>query len=210
MMQRADFESFRAYPRGFLGAHMDVRIENAVPKPAPRFVYQTDLSLTDAPVSTIVPNPDVETLYAKYIRNSAESLSFNFRKLVWITALHAFGTNDFRYWYEQQHLSPRAGDMHRRFLEDTLKFIVTGRRELDVVGTWNTLVTLNDTTDRAGRVTDCSRQYLEDLRPALTIEESRVRPAGYIDVTDVIQRWCSQPNGVEDLLLSLHVLFGDN
>ena len=210
MMQRADFGTFRAYPRGFLGAHMDVRIENSVPQPAPRFVYQTDLSLADAPVSTIVPNPDVETLYAKYIRNSAETLGFSFRKLVWITALHAFGTNNFRYWYEQQHLSPRAGDMHRRFLEDTLKFIVTGRREFDVVGTWNTLVTLNDTTDRAGRVTDCSLQYLDDLRASYPLSEENVRPANYIDTVDVIQRWCSQPNGVEDLLLSLHVLFGDN
>jgi hypothetical protein len=28
-------------------------------------------------------------------------------------------------------------------------------------------------------------------------------------VIDVVQKWCSQPNGIEDLLSAMHVLFGN-
>lgn len=213
-MVRADLDQFRLYPRGFLGAPMDIRIEASAPKPEPRMVYQTDLSLVDAPVSTVVPNPTIETLYAKYIRNAAESMSFDFRKRLWIVALQAFGTNNFRYWYEQQHLSPRAGDMHRRFLEDTLRFIVTGKqRSLDIVTGWNVLVTLEDSTDSAGRVSDISQELFRDFgmgcSDGLEVAETNARPANFIDTADVIQAWVSRVNGTEDLLLSLHVLFGD-
>lgn len=193
---------FTIYPRGFLGAILAPRIEKS---PAPfQDEYrklQNNLSLFQPSASTIAVNENVESLYSKYIRNTYKAEAFEFRKLVMITALNAFGTEAFDFWYLKQFESASVGDMHRRFLEDCLRFILTGRREMSLE-TWDSLIDYSDSGEMRGPVSEYTAEFF-----GITTN-GYVRQRRNTMLVDVLQDWCAQPNGLEDLLLALHVLFG--
>lgn len=193
---------FTIYPRGFLGAVLAPRIEK---QPAPfESEYrrlQNNLNLFQSSPAQIAVNENVESLYSKYIRNSYKASSFEFQKLVLITALNAFGTEAFDFWFLKQFESPSVGDLHRKFLEDCLRFISTGRREMPLE-TWDSLLDYSDSGEMRGPVSEVTAEFFG----ISTNGYNRIRRNTML--VDVLQDWCAQPNGLEDLLCSLHVLFG--
>lgn len=193
---------FTIYPRGFLGAILAPRIEK---QPAPfESEYrklQNNLNLFQTSPAAIAVNENVESLYTKYIRNTYKSSSFDFRKLVLITALNAFGTEAFDFWYLKQFESPSVGDLHRRFLEDCLRFITTGRREW-TLETWDSLLDFSDSGELRPQVGEVAADFF-----GITTH-GHVRVRRNTALVEVLQDWCAVPNGLEDLLCSLHVLFG--
>jgi hypothetical protein len=193
---------FTIYPRGYLGAVLAPRIEKSpAPFESEYRKLQNNLNLFQSSAGQIAVNENVESLYSKYIRNSYKAESFDFRKLVLITALGAFGTDAFDFWYLKQFESPSVGDMHRRFLEDCLRFILTGRREM-TLETWDSLIDYSDAGELRAPVSEYTAEFF-----GIT-SNGYVRQRRNTMLVDVLQDWCAQPNGLEDLLLSLHVLFG--
>jgi hypothetical protein len=194
----------RLYPRGFLGADHQpqmVRSPNAVSSIiSQKFQYHIDLRSGGNAIQ-LIANPHVEALYSQYIKRSVLTGSFEYREQVLAAALISFGTPDFNLWFESQFKSPACGDLHRRFLDDTLKFLNTGRREMSLE-TWGSLVTITDEGDHIGQLSDYAKDFF-GIGKGATIHSRR----NYL-VTDVVQMWCSQPNGFEDLLGTLHILFG--
>lgn len=195
------FGEFKIYPRGFLGANLGIPITKILKPYEDKLTshqYHTDMfnSTKDNGAGC---NPNVEALYAHYIKNSADTNSFTFHEKVLTVALAAFGTTDFGYWFKQQHNSPATGDLHRRFLEDTLKFISTGRREM-CLENYCALLTLSDIDGNICELTDFAKDFF------------KYSGSGQDEVTtliNIIQKWCSQPNGFEDMLGTLHILFGN-
>lgn len=194
---------FKLYPRGFLGARLEGRIEKQS--------HVRDSVLAGLRLDRIAQfgnqnnidhsNADVEALYAQYIKRTAATLAFEFREKLLIVALNAFGTSQFDFWFEMQLKSPVAGDYHRRFLDDTLRFINTGRRDM-ALETWQALVTSQDHGDHNSQMSDFAREFFG--RPIGGWHSPR-----NTNLIDVVQQWCSQPNGFEDLLGTLHLLFGN-
>jgi len=193
---------FKIYPRGFLGAHLRERIERQ------ERLMENNTGFVPVKVNAFKKpngvddyNHEVEALYAAYIKRSADSTSFEFRNKILHAALRAFGTPNFRFWFEAQFESPVLSDLHYRFLDDTLGFIQSGRREL-ALETWAAIISISNKDDGDGKLSEKALDFLGISANGVT---RYVRPA---HMTDIVQSWCSQPNGIEDLLGTLHILFG--
>ncbi|MDR3392214.1 MAG: hypothetical protein P4L77_10830 [Sulfuriferula sp.] len=197
-------DALKLYPRGFLGAPL-APVLKIKPKPFESRLnaLAVRVNIFTPQVATVDANPTVEALYGKWINRDPEMTSFEFRKKVWIAALAAFGTNNFFEWFYAQQASPAFGDMHRRFLEDTILFLQTGRRNLNLEA-WTDLVTVQDSGDR-------SNVYSEDAKVFFGIADAdaQYRRPQNRQLTEVIQRWSTHARGFDDLVVTLHLLFGN-
>lgn len=194
---------FRMYPRGFLGGNLNPQIERtpkAFGDPMAKQQYHVD-NFKSGP-SKIIANPYCESLYSQYIKQAVKTGSFEFRKQILLVALSSFGTNRFDEWFRIQYQSPAAGDMHNRFLLDTIKFIQTGRRDM-ALETWQALLLITDEGNRIGALPKEAKDFFG-------VSEAGVyrNPQNNM-LNDVLQTWCSRHGGLEDLLGTLHILFGN-
>lgn len=193
----------KLYPRGFLGRMLGTRIERRSGLRENNLGFSLQkLNVMRDPKSFEEANAAVEALYGQYIKQAVKMSDFDFRRDVLVTALNAFGTHDFYTWYVAQFRGPSCGDLHRRFLDDTLSYIMNGHRDLSLEN-WDALLEITDAGAEKFVVSDTARQFFG-------IRETNVPYEGRSRLTDVIQMWCSQPNGMEDLLGTLHILFGSH
>lgn len=193
-------EGFRLYPRGFLGAIPAPRIE-PIPDPDPDAIrkllsHQFHVNKFRSNDEVTQANADVETLYADYIRQTPGGSRFNFRTKVNQVALRAFGTSDFLFWMREQKRSLAYSDLHRRFLHDILRHLEGQPGELQM-HTWDSLLRID------------SSAVLSDSYPDRFIDEWAKRNRHIQTVTDAVQAWCSHQGGHENMLVTLHLLFGD-
>lgn len=195
-------DKLRLYPRGFLGKNVQSQTERTV-NPYQDQINQHQFMVDtnqNSSVSAIVANPEVEGVYADYIRDVVATSSFEFKERILKVALDSFGTINFGTWCIAQYDSKAAGDLHNRFIEDTLRFIVEGRREMSLP-TWMAIIKITDEGNNIGHMSQQTKDYLKIL--------SDYRAETYnISLIEVIQKWCSKPGGMEDMLVTLHVLFG--
>lgn len=195
--------NLRLFPRGFLGAEIRPQIERT-PQPFSDVIARQQFRVQDFKTvdSDLFANPHVEALYASYIKQSATTGDFAFREKILKVALEAFGTHNFEFWFLAQFRSPACGDLHNRFLTDTLRFVRQGYREMSLE-TWGALLTITDEGDKVGGVSEYAKDFFGIGRGAL--QTSRTNTA----LVDVLQQWCSHQNGMEDLLVTMHLLFGN-
>lgn len=201
--------AFRLYPRGFLGGFPPAQIERTervIDRPI--FDHQYRLNIVRPADNTTYPNSVIVELYNKYISQPAETNTFEFRKKVYQVALTAFGTDRFDRWYIQQLYSPAFGDNHSRFLDDTFNFINGKRREMSTT-MWGTLIEMEKSPGIPAKASEVATKFFdlgtltgEDNRGPSCIDRS------HVDLPYVIQAWVSRPDGFEDLLLTLNILFG--
>lgn len=133
----------------------------------------------------------IETLYNFHVTNTINTTTWPFRKEVLDSALRLFG--NFEDWLNDQLKNPRVVGYNQDFIKDCLLFTRTGRRELSVQN-WLELVTESDNIQSS---TEFSK--VSSLHPSLNRGEASIQ---------LIQNWCSHPSGIEDLIWSLHILFG--
>lgn len=193
---------FKLYPNGFLGKMLEGRLEKQAQAKESVFGFRNIKALVMQNQNDVDhTNPEVETLYAKYISNAPDVNSFEFRKQVLVVALSAFGTQMFNFWYEMQRQSPGFGDLHSKFLDDTLTFIRTGKREMSLE-TWGSLLDSTGTKPPQSKISDVALEFFGSN----DYGRGRVlRPTPFIEI---LQMWCCKTNGLEDLLHTLHILFG--
>lgn len=192
--------SYKVYPRGFLGAQLQDRVQketrlhedNQGFVPVKVSAYKTSNGVNDF-------NHAIEELYGSYIREDPSSTGFEFRERVLKASLGAFGTGNFTAWFLAQLESPFVGSMQRDFLDDCLRFLNKGRRELSLEN-WASLLVISNADEGNMRPSQFAQDYLGLGR------SGQVAPS--MSVADAVQSWCSKPNGMEDLLGSMHILFG--
>lgn len=197
----AERDDFKVYPRGFLGAHLRDRVQTE------QRLAENNNGFFAVKVSTLQSskgpnnfNHTIESLYSAWIREEPDVQSFEFRERVLTAALQAFGTHDFKYWFLSQSNSPFVGPMQRDFLDDCLRFIDKGRRHLNLMN-WGPLLVI----DNADGVPRASKVAIEFF--GLPGSPSPASYSSY-SLLDIVQMWCSKPGGLEDLLGTLHLLFG--
>lgn len=194
---------FKIYPRGFAGRDLPVRLAER-PKPYEiRIRSQKQIGVLQPTQQVLDANQVVETLYSQYIKRSADTLSEEFREAVLICALQAFGTTNFYSWYMTQLALPTISEEHVRFLGDIMRFIQTGSHEFRLE-TWAYLLKTSSEGLRPFQPCQTARDFFF-MKQGTTIP---CDPSQY-SLTNVIQRWCGQPQGIEDLLGTLHLLFGN-
>lgn len=106
-------------------------------------------------------------------------------------AVELFGNNSLFGFFNLNVLRNRfKTDLHFKFLEDTLKFISTGVRSMNIQMWMQLLVVPNKSFDKEliGKTTYTMNS---DLYRKATITE-----------------WLSKPNGLQDLVYSLYIIFG--
>lgn len=190
----------RVYPRGFLGGNIGVPMK-PTKRPFEELVlrHQYHPGMFSLPKLPVLANHNIENITSKFLKQSMAILDVEFRELVLKVALGAFGTQDFRQWIYAQHDAGTTGELHIDFLQDTLNFIQYGKRDLSL-SNWLPMLTLADVGSNVTPVEERVKLFFSDP------ETERERNASLVDV---IQRWCSQDGGFEDMIQTLHVLFGE-
>ncbi len=196
---------FRMYPRGFLGGFPPPQIERERTDAFTPFLdhsYRVNIVRPADP--TTYPNKEIEALYNEYIGKSIDSSTRQFKKRVLKAALAAFGTQRFDQWYLAQLSSLAYGENHALFLDDTLNFLSGKRREMSPM-TWDGLIEIGKSPLGQGVPSAVAKQYFDFdylKRSGTLTAESQYT------LVNTIQTWCSRPNGFDDMICSLHVLFG--
>lgn len=197
-------KQFRLFPRGFLGGNISPHVVKS-PRPYSEAVltHQYTINFHNDTGNSIEPNPEAENVYAAYIKNINITGDFKFKRRVLVLALNAFGTMNFYEWYKLQFRSLSAGDLHNRFLTDTIRFLQTGRRDMSIEN-WTEILTISDEGDKIGMPTREIRDFFGLTGYDFT-EDAKTNDS----LLSVIALWCSKPNGFDDLIGTLHILFGD-
>lgn len=149
-------------------------------------------SVHAGPSSVIQSKGDlaVNLLYDTLVDRRYNHTNFAFQAQVIDVALRLFG--DFGIWLEAQRHNPQIVGHNRAFLDDTLKFIAGGDRDLRIEN-WIELVS-----------SDEADIHLANLR----IPQIAPRPQQSPSTIVLLQNWCSRPDGLEDLLSTMYLLFG--
>jgi hypothetical protein len=196
--------SFKLYPRGFYGRVLPPQFIPAKSKVQARMnQLQVRVNVVQPQVNTLDPNPDIELYYRRWLGEGGAANTFEFREQVLIAAIAAFGTEDFHVWFRAQYNSPAFGDLHQRFLDDTLQFIEHGTRSLSLQN-WMMIVNQTDTDAREQILSARAAEFF-----GIAIPGHRHRTPQNRSLLPVIQRWLSHPQGFEDMLLTLRVFFGE-
>lgn len=133
----------------------------------------------------------VTTLYDLFVNRQVDTTAWEFRKRVLEAAQRLFGRID--EWLLLQSENAHMRGYNLEFIQDTLNFIRTGERAMQIV-TWIELL---------HEQSDIEQGTLDARGPnsffALKAGE---------DTVLLLQKWCAQPNGFQDLMCTLHVMFG--
>lgn len=137
--------------------------------------------------------PSVEDIYKEFMSVPANMHSMEFRERIVKIAAKAFIDADFGKWLMLQDYSKNTGGMHAKFLEDTIRYILTGTREYT-----------HDSWIRMVHALPASSKL-----PGKSIKEViKQYPLYEHQMPQIITSWVSHRGGYEDLLQSLFVIFG--
>lgn len=144
-------------------------------------------------------NEEVDQLYNKWSGNYSLIRDMDFRESVIVAAFRAFGMKSFYQWLVIQQGKPKYSAMHSRFLLETMAFIYNGTPRTVQTMQWVALLTASERTNKV--MTDLSAFYPPaDGRTSGTVGSSAL--------VDLIPLWISRPGGIEDLLMTLNVIYG--
>lgn len=142
---------------------------------------------------TSVRDERVSDLFLEFTTFPTRTVHWDFRKRVIAEALRLFGGN--YNWFILQDTNAQRVDWNYKFLLDTIRFIATGRRELNI-HSWPLMLSDEPPT---GLQLIGNRSGVQDLFKTLALSTS---------VEALIQKWCMQPKGFDDLMYTMHMLFG--
>lgn len=156
--------------------------------------YMWEVPNTEDVRGRIVPqacHPEVKALLNLWQAPGITPNAWHFRAAAIACAARVFG--DFEKWLMLQlTVNDRVYDLNLRFLEDTIQYIRTGRRATSVE---NWLMLVLDNQEPQDGVACLAR-----ARASVPFK------AGEFD--NFIADWCQWPDGFDDMVCTMHVLFG--
>ncbi len=133
----------------------------------------------------------VDSLYDYLGGSRGNPKNWNYHSQVLDLALVLFG--DFQEWFDNQLSNPALKGSHREYLLDTAAFINGERRRMSHASWSFILDEIHQSADSVNFIRhNESTKYLK--KELTTIQ--------------ILQQWCSRPEGINDLLTTMHVLFG--
>jgi hypothetical protein len=143
--------------------------------------------------NTFLFHPQVEEIYKEFMSSPVKMKDMAFRERIIKLAAKCFVDPDFGRWLMLQDHSKNIGGMHTKFLEDTIRYILTGSREYT-----------HDAWIRMVHALPASSKL-----PGKTVKEVIMQFPLYEHLSSqVITNWVTHRGGYEDLLQSLFVIFG--
>lgn len=153
-------------------------------------------SRVNARETNTISATNVERLYTdlktlKYSQGSPELIADTFSVFC-----NAFGTHNFFEWLTMQRQNVYFTRDHAAFLMECLEYAFTGVRRTSF-SPWYTL--LHHGTPKADKVENFNfeRYFFDEARR-------------YANVQNLALMWMARPNGVSDMVSTLHVIFGTN
>lgn len=138
-------------------------------------------------------DPRVHDLYLVFTNEPRKAVTWEFRKKVIELAQSLFAGN-FN-WFIRQDANASIVDQNYMFLLDTVRFIATGHRRLSIY-TWPALISYNvPVGNSVDQRNDISKLFIEFALAT--------------DTTTVLSKWISRKNGFDDLMYTMHMLFGN-
>lgn len=188
------------YPRGFVGYDTDFVSAASNTNSLDSILTATKLNKTiEQTNKNYSINSQVELVWKTYATGIKKN-PFEMREEIISAALTAFGTSSFYEWCKLQQLSDSFTQMHKRFLNDTFTYLLTGHRTVNIIS-WQSLI-------KARELNNFDLETPYEFEKYFKIESSISDRRSFM-VSDTIVTWCQQPSGFEDLTYTLHILFGN-
>lgn len=149
-------------------------------KPATRFVLRQG-------------DPRVHELFVEYTNHAQRAVTWEFQKRVIDLAQDMF-SGEYS-WFIRQDANAFLKDQNYAFILDTVRFIATGRRKFSI-HTWPALVTYDVPVVKV------------DVNGRREIYLLMVELGVPTDCNLFLQKWLSHRGGFDDLMYTLHLLFG--
>lgn len=157
--------------------------------------YDGGQASTDTATYVITGHPEVVELWRDYTTPGCRENGWTFYRRAIRLAMTLFSTQE--NFFKAADRNPSIHGYNYEFIMDTVRFIVTGQRNISV-HMWPDLVNHSDEgmidVDRRHTMLDFLKGYSSSMDQS---------------TTGLIQRWIAQPDGINDLIHSLNILFGD-
>lgn len=134
----------------------------------------------------------IDSLFEHSVKSKGKPKTMGYYEQILEYALLQFGSFD--EWLDQQLSNPHLSGPRREFLLETVRFITEGQARNMSHYSW--MFVLSPLTLKAS-----------DVRIVRHFESRKYLKAG-TSTAQILQQWCGRPEGINDLLLTLYVLFG--
>ena len=146
-------------------------------------------------------NKAVQEIFNRYMAKNDFIRDLVFKEDIIKVAYRAFGSFNFVNWLTLQNESTCFTAMHKKFLIETLRYIETGARMVNV-STWTRLIEKRPASEVNRSVEYNASKLMEDTSSKF-VGNLRV-----VDTSDFICKWVKWDDGFNDLLRSLYIVFG--
>lgn len=187
------FTELKIYPSGFLGSSVVPMVEESAVQAVRQRLFGTVVN-SDTPAFSA--NRDVSILWKEVISGTPDFKGFDFKERILRAAVAAFGTKTIGAWVEAQHRSEYHTPYHQSWIEETLNYVLSSKPRAYPWSVWFPLMRCGQGEPIKG-TSMAVRRILEESAEARSMS-----------VEDFIVLWCRQPDGVNDLIASLNIVFG--
>lgn len=194
-------DNLKLYVRGFFGSKM---MSNETYHPVRSQPILSVFDLNPEALKHVVCNESVVSIYTQMVMRQVIHTDFDFRERAIKVALSAFGVDNFHLWVKLNAASPMFTQTHADFITDTVRFIMTGKRNLPV-GTWEQVISpgSNDPNDEI--------EFDPQLMSCLPTGYSTLRrQPTQANLHNIIALWLSRDGGFTDMVVTLYTLFGEH
>ncbi len=185
---------------GFIGFN-EAAFKKPLP-PEPSFRAAIIFKDTRNPLNKFFYSEDVRDLFKLWMSNFDNMKSMEFREKILKTAFNCFSTNNFFEWLALQSKQPTVTDLHRAFILETLDYLVHDTQRKIHVSSWSRILEAAERSDSVA--IDVTKYFKKESNFADTSKATLP-----IRMPDVLQLWVSKPEGFDDLLYCLYIIFGD-
>lgn len=191
--------ALKLYPSGFLGSADLVQTEAVSElEKAKRVFMGGQANELPEPTASV----EIQRLWTITLSNGSEVRSFEHKEEILRVALKAFGCESLLQWIHAQQTSGEYGDLHSRWIDETLEMIYQDRPRTMGYHSWSRLLTVGGNQKAKTGISDIAQRLIVEQYP----RPGRTR--GDVSIQELIIDWVRQPGGIDDLMASLYVLFG--
>jgi len=148
--------------------------------------------------NTFYYHEDITKLFYKYSADNKLAKDLNFIKETIKAIKDAIDNKSFFKWLLMETKYAKLSNLHKNFLYDTLNYLASGIRDIEVAQ-WIKLIDYSSETNSV--IVNIDDYFAKETKASLNSINS--------NLTYVIADWISKPNGFEDMLITMFIIFGE-
>jgi hypothetical protein len=142
---------------------------------------------------------EINDIYEDWCGDTTLMKSMEFRERIIKAAKDAFNSYSIYQWFLMQGNTETLTELHQKFIYDTLAFVQGQKRAIEAVQ-WIRLLEASEKTQGVKINVD---RYFDNVNFK---QEAKFSSSA---LSTFLVLWTSRPNGFEDLMITLFVIFGD-